>query len=82
MKTKRGGAAASVTENEMVMVTGGFDGNDYLSSTEIFTGGKWEYGEELPVKLIGHCQLTSNAGVIVAGEIIESVLIVSLWVFL
>jgi len=67
MKTKRCGAAASLTENEMVMVTGGFDANDYLSSTEIFTGEKWEYGDELPVKMIGHCQLTSNAGVIVAG---------------
>ena len=78
MKTKRGGAAASVTENEMVMVTGGSDGNDYLSSTEIFTGGKWEYGEELPVKMIGHCQETSKAGVIVAGDIVGVDLIVLL----
>ena len=49
------------------MVTGGYDGNDYLSSTEIFTGGKWEAGPKLPMKMSSHCQVTSNAGVIVAG---------------
>ena len=69
MKTKRSGAAASMTEDGMMMVTGGQDGNTQLSSTEIFTDGKWEEGQELPVKMWNHCQVTSKAGVIVAGEI-------------
>ena len=58
------------------MVTGGHDGNTELSSTEIFTGGHWEAGTELPVKMSTHCQVTSNEGVIVAGEIIGRNLIV------
>ena len=39
LKTKKGGAAASLTKNGMMMVTGGSDGKTILSSTEIFTGG-------------------------------------------
>ena len=58
------------------MVTGGSDGKTILSSTEIFTGGQWEAQTELPVKMFDHCQVTSNGGVIVAGEIIERNLIV------
>ena len=71
MKTKRSSAAASLTEDGKMMVTGGWDGNSYQSSTEIFSGGKWRDGPELPLKMCGHCQVLSNAGVIVAGELIE-----------
>ena len=71
MKNKRSYAAASLTENR-VMVTCGWDGNTWLSSTEIFTGGSWEDGPELPVKMVQHCQVTSRAGVVVAGDMIYS----------
>jgi len=67
LKTNWQSAAASLTKNGKMMVTGGWDGNDWLSSTEIFTGGQWEAGTELPVKMSQHCQVTSNEGVIVAG---------------
>ena len=51
LKTKRIHAAASLTENKMMLVTGGQYGLTYLSSTEIFTGGQWEEGTELPMKM-------------------------------
>ena len=73
MKIKRSFAAASVTESGKMIVTGGCNNeNGCLLSTEIFASGQWEDGPELPVKMYRHCQVTSNAGVIVAGEIIES----------
>ena len=71
MKIKRSFAAASVTESGKMIVTGGRNENGYLLSTEIFASGQWEDGPNLPVKMHRHCQVTSNAGVIVAGEIIE-----------
>ena len=82
LKTKRQDAAASLTKSGNMLVTGGSDGNTFLSSTEIFTGGQWEDGTELPVNMGVHCQVTTNEGVIVAGEIIESNLTVLLCVLL
>ena len=52
------------------MVTGGFDGSKWLSSTEIFSGGQWTDGPALPVRMGEHCQVTSRDGVIVAGKLI------------
>ena len=68
MKHKRDEAAASMTDDDSMMVTGGTDGISWLSSTEIFTGGKWEEGPRMPVKMYKHCQVTSKKGVVVAGE--------------
>ena len=82
LKTNKREAAASLTNSGMMMVTGGENSHTFLSSTEIFTGGQWEEGTELPAKMSGHCQVTSSAGVIVAGEIIERNLIVLLCVLL
>ena len=69
MKHKRVFAAVSMTDDDSMMVTGGKDEYyDWLSSTEIFTGGKWKEGPRMPVKMFGHCQVTSKKGVVVAGE--------------
>jgi len=68
MKENRARAAASVTDNGELIVTGG-QNMDYsaLNSTEIFKNGVWEYGPQLPVSMASHCQLTTNSGVIVSG---------------
>merc|ERR1719493_201705 len=50
-----------------MIVTGGSTQDHLLSSTEIFTGGQWQYGPKIPTRMTNHCQVTSNAGVIVAG---------------
>ena len=74
MKHKRSGAAASMTADGL-MVTGG-EGENYstwLSSTEIFSGGVWRKGQSLPVGMWGHCQLTTQAGVVVAGDCLQTV---------
>jgi len=70
MKYKRSSAAASMMD-EGWMVTGGWlYGSNYLSSTEIFSGGQWTDGPALPVGMGEHCQVTSRDGVIVAGKLI------------
>ena len=68
MKHKRYKAAASMTRQGM-MVTGGYDGDNWLSSTEIFNGRSWNLGPEMPVNMTWHCQVTAGDDVIVAGEI-------------
>ena len=69
MKENRAKAAASVTFNGELFVTGG-QNMDYsaLNSTEIFKNGAWEYGPQLPVSMASHCQLTTKSGVIVSGD--------------
>ena len=52
------------------MVTGGFDGSKWLSSTEIFSGGQWTDGPALPDEMYEQCQVTSRDDVIVAGKLI------------
>ena len=69
MKYKRSQAAASMMA-EGWMVTGGWDGSNDLSSTEIFSGGQWTDGPALSVQMAAHCQVTSRDGVIVAGKLI------------
>jgi len=68
MKENRARAAASVTNNGALIVTGG-QNMDYsaLNSTEIFKNGAWEYGPQLPMSMASHCQLTTKSGVIVSG---------------
>ena len=69
MKHKRDRTASSVTSNGELLVTGGRNReNKGLKSTEIYNNGVWENGPELPVKMLGHCQLTTKSGVIVAGN--------------
>jgi len=68
MKQKRARAASSVTSDGEFLVTGGeTTGQLALNTTEIYKNGVWEKGPELPVKMLGHCQLTTKSGVIVAG---------------
>jgi len=68
MKQQRTRAASSVTSNGEWLVTGGKNlESDALASTEIYKNGVWENGPELPVRMLGHCQLTTKSGVIVAG---------------
>ena len=63
-------AAASVTKEGEMWVTGGKNSNDeFLSSSEVFRNGKWEEGPPLPVSSISnHCMVSSKDGVIVAGK--------------
>jgi len=65
MREKRGWAAASTTPSGM-LVTGGWDGFGYLSSTELYNG-EWLAGPDLPRPLNGHCQVTVGTAVVVTG---------------
>jgi len=74
MKQQRSRAASSVTSNGEWLVTGGRNnGNNALTSTEVYKNGVWKNGPELPVKMIGHCQLTTESGVIVAGMDVDDI---------
>jgi len=65
MREKRAWAAGSPTLTGM-LVTGGWDGYGYLSSTELYNG-EWLAGPDLPRPLNGHCQLTVGTSVVVTG---------------
>ena len=67
MREKRSSAAASVV-NDAWLVTGGLDGSDRVSSTEILQGGGWVAGPGLPVEMRSHCQVTVGQGVVVTGR--------------
>jgi hypothetical protein len=67
MAQKRNTAAASMTPAGM-MVTGGWDGNDQLATTEYYSG-QWVRGPDMPVAMFGHCQVTVDTSVIVTGNI-------------
>ena len=74
MREPRAFAAASMTEEGDMMVTGGTDDKGIVhSSTTIFHNGAWEEGLEMPVKMYGHCQVTSKLGVIVAGGFLDKI---------
>ena len=53
-----------------LFTVGGISGEDqFHSSTEYLTAdGGWEYGPELPSKLVSHCQVTAGSDVYVFGE--------------
>jgi len=68
MKHKRSSAAASITKDGGMLVTGGTNEEHVqLSSTEFFKDGEWTEYPNLPVKISYHCQVTTESGVIVAG---------------
>merc|ERR1712179_350644 len=69
MTVPRVGAAASMTSKGW-LVTGGFTSGsrDYpLDSTEIFVGGKWLPGPDLPEHRSWHCQVTVGSNVFIFG---------------
>jgi len=68
MKHKRSAAAASITKDGGMFVTGGKN-EEYLdiSSTELYKNGEWTEHSNLPVKMAFHCQVTTDSDVIVAG---------------
>ena len=68
MREKRSGAATSITTQGM-LVTGGYNGDDRLSTTEYFDGEQWVAGPEMPVGMDSHCQVTVEETVIVTGNI-------------
>ena len=37
------------------MVSGGWDGNTVLRSTELYDGDGWIFGQDLPSGVVGHC---------------------------
>ena len=70
MKHERTAAAASSTAKGGMFVTGGLDLTlTPLLSTEVLNNGEWEEGPQMPVRLAQHCQVTSESGIIVAGEL-------------
>jgi len=68
MKQKRRAAAASITKDGGMLVTGG-QNEEYFDilSTELFKDGEWTWHLNLPVNMSYHCQVTTDSGVIVAG---------------
>ena len=70
MKQERTSAAASSTAKGGMFVTGGLDLTlTPLLSTEVLNNGEWEEGPKMPVRLAQHCQVHSESGIIVAGEL-------------
>merc|ERR1719474_753293 len=68
MKHRRSGAAASVTNEGGMLVTGGTNEEHVvLSSTEFFKDGAWIKYPNLPVNMTFHCQVTTGSGAVVAG---------------
>ena len=68
MKHRRSGAAASVTNEGGMLVTGGTNKEHVvLSSAEFFKDGAWIEYPNLPVNMSFHCQVTTESGPVVAG---------------
>ena len=69
MMSAREFAAAVVLDNGTVWITGGYDGNSLLQSTEVKTGdGPWTRGVDLPYAVSGHCMVNiPGVGVILIG---------------
>jgi len=68
MLEKRVGAASSLWPGHGLLVTGGFNGNVRLSSTEYLSAtGQWTPGPVLPVEMHSHCQVTAGSDVIITG---------------
>ena len=68
LSTGRHDAAASINGEGWMMVSGGRADNTILASTEILTADGWVQGPPLPEPLQGHCQVTINGKILVAGE--------------
>jgi len=67
LSTGRHDAAASINGEGWMMVSGGRADNTILASTEILTADAWVQGPPLPEPLQGHCQVTINGKILVAG---------------
>ena len=62
-------AASSTTKDGAFVVTGGWSKTmEKPTFIESFKNGTWEKGPELPFEMAKHCQVTTEAGVIVAGK--------------
>ena len=55
MLSNRSSAAAVLLPDNTIMVSGGWDGNTYLRSTELYDGDGWIFGQDLPSGVVGHC---------------------------
>ena len=42
------------------LISGGYDGNNYLSTSEIFEDGSFKAGPDLPVSVARHCMVMVN----------------------
>jgi len=74
MLEKRVGAASSLWPGQGLLVTGGFNGNVRVSSTEYLSAsGQWTPGPVLPVEMHSHCQVKAGSDVIITGNIIISI---------
>merc|ERR1712086_1022492 len=69
MLEKRAFAASSIWPGHGLLVTGGDNGDDRLSSTEYLStsSGQWTPGPVLPVVMRWHCQVTAGSDVIITG---------------
>jgi hypothetical protein len=65
--SERAYAAAAQLQDGKLLVTGGYDGSDYLSSAEVLTEEGWENNiPSLPVTIWGHCMVTVNSTTVMA----------------
>ncbi len=66
MLIRRNYAAASQLKDGNLLVTGGYDGPEYLNSTEMLTEGGWESRlPPLPFTIAHHCMLTVNSTTVI-----------------
>ena len=53
---------------QIYLVTGGYVGNGYLKSTEIYEEGKWSFADELPQALMSLRAVSLNNNILVSGN--------------
>ena len=68
LATARGYSAASMSADGL-LVTGGYDGRSFLSSTKVLSGSTWQTGPPLPEAMHGHCQVYIRGTVYIIGRV-------------
>ena len=58
----------AVTQEEIIIVAGGFNKGQILKSTEMLRYGEWEAGPNLPKKLYGHSVIGFEKDLYVLGQ--------------
>jgi hypothetical protein len=56
-----------VTQEKLIIATGGYDGSSYLKSTEILIDGQWSLGPELPFGISSPSMVPFGSGQAIIG---------------